>query len=702
MMKNLRYMTAILAAVCFTACQTDDLPDIPVNNGDLPEGFYVGDDIPITLGFSYSAEATGDATTRVQVRATEDEVADISLLCFDGEGFFLGKRDLHEENKVDASAIPQDDDAIWYTQEPYTHPGTQPGDVTLFRGKIHIEVPENTARIHIVTNRNLVMTGEIIGRHVNDVMSSEELSSSMDNTRVVFWGYHREYSSDAFQEWLKKTDGSNTLYLIRGRARVEIGKVLDEKVKSISWVISSGLSRGYIAPMNRNALNADPFEGYYTGAGEQAVETTTQLTPYQSDRYVAAKEDLEPVVWYTADEEGTDESGVEKKKGNVIKAQSAKKYLFEDANNDATNPVRIILKVEYDPDKLDDHQPRTRYHVLKFLDNEGNSRAIYRNRTYVLNLIRLNEDLGEETFEKALTTDKFSNDMLNYVQQAVKNVNLGGRMLQITSGTAMLIQEGTTGTINFRYTQVDQNANQDLNYTFSYNETTGNGSVTFNVNAPSTTLRTGVIRLSIDNWATIIEGTDPINRLLSRNINVYTYQGFSFTEATKPTLVDAGENRTWTIDYGDDHTQAQNRRVYKLTFTLPSNYPDDLLPLRFKFATSTLNAFADKDVRDGGVLQPHGTFNTVTEDTDLSDLEGIGDTSDENNWYYDIEKWGYWYNYEIDHLPADKQFTFYLCDVRGKRGTSETQSIGLVYKIEYGDSPVQLPFGGPVAVNVSN
>ena len=734
MMKKLRYISAMLAAMCLAACQTDDLPDLLQGN-DLPEGFYVGDDVPITLGYAFTAEgSSADAATRSKVPGIEDKVRDITLLCFDGNGYFLGKRDLHEADRrtqaeLEALNDDQRKELNYFTQEEQDRHDVQ-GEI-LYEGKIHIEVPDNTARVHIVTNRNLIMTGEIIGRHVNDVMSSEELSTSMNpsddtyNDRITFWGYHREYSTEAFFTWLQTED--NLLYLMRDRARVEIGKVLDEKVKSIEWAISSGLSRGYIAPMNRNALNEDPFEGYYTGSGEQAIETVTQLTPYQSERFKAEESNLEPIYWYTDTQEGvTDDDGVAHTKGNVIRRTSAKKYLFEDANNDSSDPVRIILKVTYDASKLENYDTDlVKYHVLMFKDNQDNIRSLYRNRTYVLNLVRLNEDLGETSFADALTTDRFSNDMLNYVQQDVKNVNLGGRLLQVDN-TALLIQEGNTLTVNFRYldgetmqgvsgveakdfhllwTENPYISNDQVNvdltnpdhaadepyYEVTYNSTTGYGSVTIGIIEPSTSLKTGKLRLAIDNWASIIEGTDAVNRQLSRVINIYSYQGFSFSGT--PTLVDAGETRRWTIDYGD-YTQDQSRDVYKFTFKLPDNYPTDLVPLRLRFATSTLNAFADQEVRTNDILQPSGTFSVVTADTNLSGLTGVGVTTD---WYYDIDNWGYWYNYEINYISDSREYTIYMCDVRGKRGTSTNQSIGLVYKLEYGD-PVQLPFGDPVAV----
>lgn len=756
MKKNLRYMAMMLAALTIGACQTDDLPDDISTQDKLPVGFYVGDDIPITMGYAYSADAE-EATTRSKITGREDAVTDISLLCFDGNGYFLGKRDLHGDQKINEEEVATTQLEQYFTEQE-EHRLNVEGDA-LFKGRIKIEIPDNTARIHIVTNRNLVMTGELIGRHVNEIMSSDDMTNTIgnsENDRVVFWGYHRENSAEAFQIWLNESqnyDDIDTvtgldhpdidwLYLIRARARVEIGKVLDPKVKSIRWAISRGLEKGYIAPMNRANLATDPFAGYYTGEGEQAEETATQLTPYPGGRFDAEEVDLEPITWYTEETAEAakteavgsyqlngvwyDHSNVEIKAGNVIRHQSTKKYLFEDANDNPNDPVRIILEVTYDRTKLDNPSSYTadpvKYHVLMFKDNNDKRRAIYRNRTYLLNLVRLNEDLGEKTFAEALTTDKFSNDMLNYVNQEVKNINLGGRLLQLTYGTAMLIQEGTTGTIHFHYGPTDNPnigvagmnmdnfhlmwtsnpdvspdaVNTPLTYAaFTYDEATGNGSVTFNINEPSaSTLRKGVIRLYIDNWETLVQGTDPINRILARNINVYTYKKFSFAE--EPTLVDFGETRSWTIDYGD-YTTNEQREVYKLTFKLPESYPADLLPLKIKFATSTLNAFADQEVRTGGILQPSGTFSVAPENTNNI----ITEPGSPNDWYYDIDNWGYWYTYLLNNIPDDRTVTIYLCDVRGKRGTSTDQRIGMLFKIELNDYPrVQLPFGNPVAIAV--
>ncbi len=549
--------------------------------------------------------------TRSYINGTETAISTIKMLCFDGEGAFITDRD-----------------------------GTlTPTDAT--HGSLTGTVPANTVRIHFIANfEGLDLSSFPMGSSERVMMKSATLSSGKDDP-VRFWGYHKENSPSAMASYL---NGGNTVILLRDRAKVTVINN-DSNITSLQWTITNGLNRGFVAAASASD-NANPYDNTYA--------TSTVLTEYRSSGVYELTEAT--ASWASA---GTGDANAQ--------------FLFENANS--TVPVKIIIKATFD-------DGTERYHTILLQDNDKKLYRVYRNQSFVLTIQNLpskstTTSIGSDTFADAVATTNYSNNPFAQVAREVNEVNDDTYKLTVES-VSKIFDSGSTGTVNFTFTKQDGtgtsfNANQfeaswepkadtderpDVSPVatapvVTYNASTGEGTITFNLNEINTILKYNTLQI-----------VSPSG--LTRYVDIYSISQFSF--ATAPTLVDNGTKRT---------VGGVDRETYKLTFALPDNLPAAVYPMTVKMYTGTLVPFSNSTA-----TAPHGSFNIAVGSTSMLDA-----TDQSAQWNYNANKWGSWYEYVIDEPSSDNTYTVYLNEFVAESFPALTKStVGLYFEIEnFGD-----------------
>lgn len=675
-MKNYKIgLLAILAALTIASCSDYD----EISTGNMPEG-----DMPLCIRIATPDDGT---ETRAQLAGETSNVTSLWMMCFDRYGVFVGKR-----------------------QATITTHAT----ATLDRGVVTGTVPEVTARIHFVANYEPKAGASEIQDNENNLMLSEKMASAYNeatNTGCIYWGYVKKDTPQQMADFIKgQGEGealtpANTVYLIRDRAKVKINAIAESSgIKSVEWCVSNGRAKGYIAAMDRTKMgtNESPFEGYYQKMdassqqeGHSQYESESVQNEYQLDdeRFTAEESDLK--LWDGSTEAKKEESAI---------------YLYEDKNS-TDNPIRLIFKVTYKDDDNDDNNNPVKYHAVLFTDNDQKQVLVKRNRVYWLTITDLPQSMGEDSFEKALTTTSFTNNQLVGIAETVAKVSNGKAELTVNNGnTSILFTEPTAGgQVSIPFTFIDpstrkgvtydvvdfngnttstgnhvavgdlsvewvsnvdlSNVNSDQLAVSSYDWETGRGMIKFNISEISSNLATGVLLLKDKRYG------------MERKINVYSITHFDF--AVTPTLV----KTTTTRQVGNTAIQTYQCNTYQLNLSIPANYPAGLYPIEVMMATSTLSPYSDTKA---GV--PSGSYSVVIESTNYLNSS----TDDNTKWYYhaadgeNYTGWGFWYHYALSQRPAglssnqNVPLTLYLDDIRPTRlETQNIQKTGMYLKIKY-------------------
>ncbi|MBR2234904.1 MAG: hypothetical protein IJ892_07610 [Prevotella sp.] len=602
------------------------------------------------------------ATTRAGMLDSEADpaVTSLQMLCFDSYGTYVGRRT--------ATALESN--------------GTTPDNGT-FTGT----VPDVTAHIHFIGNLSLSFPSSSIGKHENVLMHSLETSTLYSSApTMVYWGYVRKDNAAEMQAWLNPTDENeaHTVYMIHDRAQVQLATKTtggtttvdfhDDNIQSIDqWIISNGRERGYIAPFNQSTAPADPFSIYYTESGGTRTATPV-FTEYEGARYTATEDKLA---------NATDPL-----------------FLYEDINHlgeGATNTVKVILKITYKTGGTITNANKVRYQVVLLQDKDKNQLRITRNHRYVIHLDRMPYELGYENLADAAAATSFTNGQMVSVAEAVSNITNGEIAMQMNDGkTSVIYQQASdansTKLIPFSFANMDGSGapytlDDDGNATTTkvsasdftvvcdhntgalstntadlkindYDPTTGIGHISMKTGSISTSLQNAKVTITDKNYG------------MSRVLNVYTITKFNLSATLQRV---EGAQRTGI-------SGSYSCPTYKLSLTLPGNYPEGLYPITVKFATSTLNAFSDETAG-----QAHGSFGISVEST-----AGLSSSNTATAWNYKASDWGYWYTYEIPAKPngVDDQnsllLDIYLDDVRGLRGANNrANQVGLFLQIQY-------------------
>ena len=542
-MKKIKTYIGIMAALLtmLTAC-TDSMVDngVPSKN---ETGTY-------QAHFTISVPNYSKVESRVANFATEGiaGAADMQLLCFDKDGYFLG---LAKNLNIQSVA----------TNEINPDGGSD-------KKNISATIPTGTARIHIMANataENTVTTGdqpidfdksaEWIGRHENNLMTSfDNRNNNQQHDKMVYWGYVKKNTPEEMTEFLTKdVVANNVIHLLRNRAKIEV-KWEDTNIENIRYALGNVMQHGTVAPFNREKLTF-PETNMLNNAAAWKAECTYITPP------------LDPKRWPSEGEKFS----VEDEEMWPNSSKLPMQYTFEQENS-LEKPLKVIMEVTYKGGETKWFQ------VL--LQNEGVQIPVKRNHLYRINIKRLGKNLGYDSAELAYNGTPANNPWIT-VEDIIQEISDGNYTMNIVEGTYQILTAESENKIQeakFTYKGDDkmEAENFDVSWTqnegftnpvagklpvptVEYNATTGEGVIKYQVGSIGEDFKKATIKL-VDK-----------KHGLTRNIHLYSISNVDFNFPTEITM---GKEVT---------SEAQ------LTFTIPSYYPKELLPIEIEIASNDVN-----------------------------------------------------------------------------------------------------------------
>lgn len=408
--------------------------------------------------------------------------------------------------------------------------------------KISVKMPNATARLHIIANANIntaKAANEWIGLHENKLITTFESMATEDQPlKTKYWGYCK--GSTTADMKAKLTNSSNVIHLIRDCAKITADWENTTNIKSVEISIGEGMKYATIAAFDRNKLvfpNTTDAKDYWEW-------NITDITlPKSEDRYKGSAGQMGIV-----------------------------QYCFEDENS-SKNPVSCILKVTFKDNTV-------KWYKVYLQDKDQQFYKIKRNYTYAIHIKNLNQKLGYPGYYDALNGYAANNPWIQ-VEQIVPKISDGIYTLEIPNGTNVMLNEGAAENqeIAFNYAGGDSlQANRfDVNWvtnndlgkkelTITY--ANGTGKIGFTRGDITDQLKSGEIRI-----------LDKVSGM-SRIIKIYSITKFDF-----------GFKFSGMSGMYKDNTGT-------LTYTIPKNYPSELLPVEIRIASNTINP-EDCDVEVG-------------------------------------------------------------------------------------------------------
>lgn len=418
------------------------------------------------------------------------------------------------------------------------------GKVNTNNKRISVKMPNATARLHIIANANInteKAAKEWIGLHENKLITTFESKADENQAlKTKYWGYCS--GSTTAEMKAKLTNSSNVIHLIRDRAKITADWDNTTDIKSVEISIGEGMKYATIAAFDRYNL-----EFPNTTAAKDWEWNITDITlPKLEDRYKGSAGQM----------------------GTV-------QYCFEDENS-SKNPVSCILKVTFK-----DKDNTVKWYKVYLQDKDQQFYKIKRNYTYAIHIQKLNQKLGYTGYDDALNGYAANNPWIQ-VEQIVPKISDGTYTLEIPNGTNVMLNEGAAENqeIAFNYAGGDLNqknrfdvnwvTNNDLGkkeLTKTY--ANGTGKIGFTRGDITDQLKSGEIRI-----------LDKVSGM-SRIIKIYSITKFDFGFTFSGMLGRYKKDDTGT-----------------LTYTIPSNYPSELLPVEIRIASNTINP-EDCDVEVG-------------------------------------------------------------------------------------------------------
>ena len=425
------------------------------------------------------------------------------------------------------------------------------GTVNTNNKKISVKMPNATARLHIIANANInteKAANEWIGLHENKLITTFESKADENQAlQTKYWGYCSGYTTADMKA--KLTNSSNVIHLIRDRAKITADCEASTNIKDVEISIGEGMLYATMAAFDREKL-----EFPNTTADKNWEWNINDITlPKSEDRYKGSAGQM----------------------GTV-------QYCFEDENS-SKNPVRCILKVTF--------KDNTVKWYKVYLQNENQQfYKIKRNYTYAIHIKKLNQKLGYTGYDDALNGYAANNPWIQ-VEQIVPKISDGTYTLEIPNGTNVMLNEGAAERqeIDFNYKGGDLNQADrfDVNWvtnnelgkkekpTINYGN--GTGKIVFTRDVITNQLKSGEIRI-----------LDKVSGM-SRIIKIYSITKFNF-----------GFEFSGMSGKDKDNTGT-------LTYTIPSNYPSELLPVEIRIASNTINP-EDCDVEVGSTEEIYKEF----------------------------------------------------------------------------------------------
>ena len=527
-------MTVLLTAM-LTGC-SDNIPDnitSPTEANEAEEGYY-------TANFNVSIPSFEQQVTRSTLFTNEGIGKNcVKLFCFDEEGQFVGFGKVEEFGEIKGFRRDVDGNIIQNGDKDIDNNGqTTPRNFSA-------QIPNKTARIHLVANTESQYKtidwenqSKWVGMHENILMTTFETEYGEDQAALTrYWGYIKEDSPEKLKEYLRQdnTKQDYIIHLIRDRAKIsaEWSKQAKDansnlKDEDLTMTVVNGMAYGTLAPFNRDSLLFNPTTG--DDKWEWKVD---YVTPAISNKKM---------------------KGDKKQMYNPTAA-------FEDRNL-PTDPAKVLLKYNG-------------LCYLIYLQNRDNvPYAIKRNYEYKIIIDKLDESYGKGSLEEALKSAPVNNPWIR-VEQYIPGVKNGNYELAINEGTYQTTNaaSGSEQFIEFTYKGDNKEPTdfvalwtENLSFgtaaapvvsSYKYNEAskTGTGTIKYKLGTVDKTWREGIIYL-----------TDKKHGL-NRNIHLYSINEVQY-QVNAPANI--GTNANAEAEF---------------TFTVPANYPKELLPVTVKFAS---------------------------------------------------------------------------------------------------------------------
>ena len=551
---------AVLLTTMLTACSDSLVDPEPSTTSETEEGYY-------KATFRIAIPNFEENATRSTVFLNEGirKKEALKLFCFDNKGQFVGFGKIQDDFKPVLGFKRENDGTYYEVDENGNHTGSithNPAEGVNGGGintngstepkEFSAMIPNNTSRIHLVANTdNVYITikeedqWKWAGMHENLLMTTFETYHTEDQSVIMrYWGYICKENPEELKEYLnpKTTKEDYIIHLIRDRAKISAkwSKDAIENAKKenrmlendFKLTVINGVAYGTLAPFDRTNLKFTPTTG-----GSKWVWNVDYVTPPLDGSRLAgdATQMFNP-------------TGV-----------------FEDANL-PSEPSKVLML----------HSGK--YYMIYLQDVNNKPYQIKRNYEYKIIIDKLDESRGYDNLQEALKSAPVNNPWIT-IQQIVPGVSNGDDELKIEGGTYKFVHsgEGTQQTITFTYKGNDAASKQmsDFNaiwtenlayaadaqpvvssYTYDSATKTGTGTITYNL---------GIID---DNWR---EGTihlyDTKKHGLSINIHLYSINEVQY-QVNAPAQIGTNANAV---------------AVFK--FTVPANYPKELLPVTVKFAS---------------------------------------------------------------------------------------------------------------------
>ncbi len=521
-------MTVLLTAM-LTGC-SDNIPDnitSPTEANETEEDYY-------TASFNVSIPNFEQQVTRSTLFTNEGIGKNcVKLFCFDEEGQFVGFGKVGEFGEIKGFRRDANGTIIQNGDKDIDDNGqTTPRNFSA-------QIPNKTARIHLVANTESQYKtidwdnqSKWVGMHENILMTTFETEYGEDQAALTrYWGYIKEDSPEKLKEYLRQdnTKQDYIIHLIRDRAKISArwsdqAKAANSNLKDedLTMTVVNGMAYGTLAPFDRNNLRFDKTTG-----GSNWEWSVDYVTPAISNKRM--KGDRRQMYNPTA--------------------------AFEERNL-PTDPAKVLLKYNES------------CYLIYLQDQDNVPYAIKRNYEYKIIIDKLDESYGKGSLEEALKSAPINNPWIR-VEQYIPGVIDGNFELSINEGTYQTTNaaSGSEQTIQFTY-KGDDAANKQptdfkalwtenlsygtvdapliSDYTYNASSNTGTGTITYQLGTVDEVWRQGIIHL-IDT-----------KHGLNRNIHLYSISEVDYQ-------VKASEN--------------------SFKFTVPANYPKELLPVTVKFAS---------------------------------------------------------------------------------------------------------------------
>ena len=521
-------MTVLLTAM-LTGC-SDNIPDnitSPTEANETEEGYY-------TASFNVSIPNFEQQVTRSTLFTNEGIGKNcVKLFCFDEEGQFVGFGKVGEFGEIKGFRRDANGTIIQNGDKDIDDNGqTTPRNFSA-------QIPNKTARIHLVANTESQYKtidwdnqSKWVGMHENILMTTFETEYGEDQAALTrYWGYIKEDSPEKLKEYLRQdtTKQDYIIHLIRDRAKISArwsdqAKAANSNLKDedLAMTVVNGMAYGTLAPFDRNNLRFDKTTG-----GSNWEWTVDYVTPAISNKRLKGD------------------------RGQMYNPTAA----FEERNL-PTEPAKVLLK----------YNERC---YLIYLQNQDNvPYAIKRNYEYKIIIDKLDESYGKGSLEEALKSAPVNNPWIR-VEQYIPGVMDGNYELAINEGTYQTTNaaSGSEQTIQFTYKGDDAANKQPTDFKALWTENLSFGTV----DAPQVTAYTYNVASK--------NGTGTITYMLGTVDEIWR-QGIIY-------LIDKkhGMNRNihlYSVSKVDYQVKA-NENSFK--FTVPANYPKELLPVTVKFAS---------------------------------------------------------------------------------------------------------------------